>query len=96
MRELGWSFGLGCLMLLGCGDSGGSGGGASNGECTPDQISVFLPGSDVPECHPIPDACAGTAACAVQACAAAMYDYCPGANVGCSDLEGESTLVTCN
>ena len=82
------------LVLVACGDGGGSGGGS--GECTADQISVYLPDSELPECHPIPDECNGTADCSVQECAAAMYDYCEGANVGCSDLEGESTLITCN
>ena len=91
--SLACALGILSLSLLACGDDSADGG---DGECTPDQISVYQPGSDTPDCHPIPAECGGTAACADQPCAAAMYAYCSGANVGCSDLEGESTLITCN
>ncbi|MEZ4443624.1 MAG: hypothetical protein R3B72_31420 [Polyangiaceae bacterium] len=84
------------LPAFACGDDGGSGGGDGSGDCDPDQISVYQPDAETPDCLPIPSECNGTAACADQACAAAMYANCPGANVACSDLEGESTLITCS
>jgi hypothetical protein len=83
--------------LVACGDSSGDDDGDGEREgCSDDQIEVYQPGADTPDCEALPAECNGTADCFEQTCAAAMYGYCPGANVACSDDGKGHAIVTCS
>jgi hypothetical protein len=82
------------LAVSACGGDSGPNG------CSASQVEVaYLGGGSDGKtvCQPIPAACGATAACAVQACIAAMYSLCaqPYIGVGCSDT-APPTIISCN
>lgn len=91
------------LVAVGCGDSGSGAGGAGSGECPEDQVQVeYLGGPEDgrSDCKPIPDECGGAVTCGedAQECSAAIYGLCEEGyiGVGCSPLEGHSSVISCN
>ncbi|HVV84276.1 MAG TPA: hypothetical protein VHE35_14485 [Kofleriaceae bacterium] len=89
-----------CVIAAGALAGLGACGSSSDGDCADDQVQVvYLGGSRDGEtvCKPIPAACGATASCGVQACEAAMYDYCdsPYLGVGCSDTF-PPPIISCN
>jgi hypothetical protein len=95
----------GCLSLVfcACGDSGGGGGEGSTDGCAEDEVQVeYLGGEEdgTRQCKPIPAACNGAVTCGEdsQDCAFEVYGLCEFdyVGVGCSALEGEATILSCN